>query len=149
MIMAEQKSDLEKILEKMYRQAKKRKEESIYCLRGNVLVSFPAAFEKELDEIKRAMNDAFGGLTQWSGEGCWVNPENKLVCEPVVVLYSAHDCFKDREKAAKFLEKLLKMGEEAKQESVFINTEGVSFIVSPKAFLKGDKLAFALGDKKK
>jgi len=109
------------------------------CLRGNVLVSFPklhptrgTELKEQLEAIRKTMSEAFGGTTEWEGEGCWVDDSGRTICEPVRVYYSAHNCFEDGEKAHKFFETLKRVGREAEQQAVFINVEGTSYIFSPR-----------------
>jgi hypothetical protein len=127
---------IESQIEKM---AKKIK--GAFCLRGNVMVSFPTnhpetktRMDKQLNKISMVMSKAFGGTTEWEGWGCWVEEgKNEPICEPVRIFYSAHDCFKDSKAPQEFFKTLKEVGLEGKQKALFVNAEGTSYIFSPEA----------------
>ena len=62
-----------------------------------------------------AVNRVFGGSTNYRAEGCWVSPEGKTMCEPVVVVESSHHCTDERE-AREIADALLRYAEEANQQ---------------------------------
>jgi hypothetical protein len=128
----------ESITSAIERVAKKIK--GVGYVKGNVLISFPKQEEKtnrplteEHEKLRNSMIDAFGGVTIWEGEGCWRDENNRVVCEPVRVYYSAHNVFRDEVAAENFINTLKEVGEKGKQNSIFLNAEGTSFFFSPSA----------------
>jgi len=132
----EENKSIESQVEKI---AKKIK--GAFCLRGNVMVSFPTQhpetgrrMDEQLNKISMVMSRAFGGTTEWEGWGCWVEEgKDKPTCEPVRIFYSAHDCFTDSKAPQEFFKTLKEVGLEGKQKALFVNAEGTSYIFSPEA----------------
>jgi len=45
-----------------------------------------------VDEFIDKINRLFGGSTNYDALGCWISEGGGLICEPVVVVESAHHC---------------------------------------------------------
>ena len=88
------------------------------CFTETIKFYLPTCGGRCEDAVSRFINVAnrvFGGSTNYRAEGCWVSPEGETVCEPIIVVESAHHCTKERE-AKEIAEALLKYAEEADQQ---------------------------------
>lgn len=82
-----------------------------------------------LKQLTREVADIFGGVTEWDGDGCWIDRETKQkVCEPVRVIQVFHKCTdpKDRDK---FTDALKFAGKRAKQTEVGIRGTDVFYSI--------------------
>jgi len=127
-----------------------KKLEGMVCLPHRLLVSFPTRpektdrpIEKILNDISVKMSEAFGGVSQWDAEGCWVDSNKNLVCEPVKLFYSAFNCSSPAG-LREVLATIKKAGKEAHQEALFVSADETAYIFSPRAattfFVKEKKI---------
>jgi len=93
------------------------------CYVDTVKFYLPTCEGKCQDAVVRfikTVNKIFGGSTNYEAEGCWVDPEGQLICEPVVVVESSHHCT-DEEQAKTIANALLKYAEEANQQYLAVS----------------------------
>jgi len=103
------------------------------CFPSEFRIVFPRECDgcgEAISKLRKSMSQQFGGTTEWDGDGCWIDPKGKEICEPVKVLMSAHNCAK-LEEAKKIGEAIVEATKIANQEAVFISA-GNKFYILPK-----------------
>lgn len=107
------------------------------CFSEKMKVYAPTCYGRCIDAVERLIhkiNEIFGGSTTYKeAEGCWINPEGKTECEPVMVIEVGHHCT-DYPTARKFVEAIRDYAVEADQQAISIS-QG-SFYIIPRTELE-------------
>jgi len=112
-------------------------EEWLKTVRGGVCYTeklkfyAPTCYGKCINAVNKLIskiNETFGGSTVYNAEGCWIDPEGNLECEPVKVIEAAHNCTTS-ETAKEIAKAITDYAKEANQE--YLAIEEGSFFIAP------------------
>ena len=110
------------------------------CFQEKTVIAFPRLCDKcdeAIKGIRDTMNEVFKGSTEWNGDGCWYDEDNKvLVCESVTVIEAAHKCVDDPEDSRKLVNTIKKAMDNAKQSAFYIEHAGERYLMGAEGILK-------------
>ncbi len=91
--------------------------------------------DEAVNELSADLARDFGGTTMYEKvQGCWVDPKDKLECEPVKVIELAHECA-TRDDLRKLAKAIVKYSQKANQHSIGIRN-GSFYIAESKELLE-------------